>query len=211
VSEDLFRPAKYLNFHRLLGPRTAFLVGTVNSDGSDHLCTASNVTNVGNTRQLILLALWPEWTTTANILRTGQFTLNLMNETHMPQAWIVGHRYSGVRIPEGIGKFEAANLTRRGSSTIAAAGVEEALSILQCTVEVALSHLSDHVLFISAIVSAECRSTAFDGNDILDAGIFHPLMQNSGARFASARFYAAADTDECNAIVSSRTTPPAAV
>lgn len=203
VTDD-FRDGRPETLHRLLGPRTAYLVGSVNADGSDHLCAASNVTNVGNTTQLVAVALWPEWTTTANIKRSGEFTLSLMSSEHIEALWIVGYRYTKVTIPPRMGKFAAAGLAPRRSRLVAPAGAEEALAILECRVDRILDDVGDHVLFIAEVLRGEARGSCFSANDVLDAARAHPAMQNSGNQFAEATVAPSPDTNWCSRLVQRR-------
>lgn len=206
VSDD-FREGRPETLHRLLGPRTAYLVGSMNDDGTYHLCAASNVTNVGNTTQLVALALWPEWTTTSNIVEHGEFTLNMMAVDQIEALWIVGYRYTKVTIPPGVGKFTAAGLTPRDSRIVAPAGVSEALAILECRVQRVLDDIGDHILFIAEVVGGLARGSCFDSDDVLDTARAHPAMQNSGRRFAQAVVAPTPDTEWCSKLVERRVRP----
>lgn len=195
-----FRNAAPETLHRLLGPRTAYLVGSLNQDGSGHLCAASNVTNVGNSPQLVALALWPAWTTTGNIQHQGDFTLNLMDARYINSLWIAGHRYSKVYLPKGSDKFVAAGLHPSPSEGVGAYGVEEALAILECRVMRVIDDFSDHVIFLARVVAGHCCGDYFDSTDVIDTTLAHAAMQNSGNRFAQTWAAATPDTGWCSEI-----------
>ena len=200
---ETFREGAPQTLHRLLGPRTAYLIGSRNDDGSDHLCAASNVTNVGNATQLVALALWPKWTSTRNIQGRGEFTINLMDAADIESIWIVGYRYTKVAIPAGTSKFTAAGLGKQESVAVQPAGVREALAILECKVVRVLDDVGDHVVFIGEMLRGVARGGYFDSSDVLDTAKGHPAMQNSGRQFAQAVVAATPDTEWCSKLVES--------
>src|SRR5207237_7976098 len=144
-----FADVPYAVIHHTLGPRTAYLIGSVNEDGSAHLCAASNVTNVGIVPQVVSVGLWPVWQTTQNILRTGQFTINLMDVYYIDDIWIVGSKYSKVELEPNDDKFAVGGFTRLAPVKLDVPGVAEAIAVLECEVRRTLDDLSEHVILLA--------------------------------------------------------------
>jgi flavin reductase (DIM6/NTAB) family NADH-FMN oxidoreductase RutF len=190
--------------HRLLGPRSTFLVGTVGADLTPHLCAASNVTSVGTNPQMVVLALTPESQTAGNVLRTSEFTLNLLAADYLDAIWIAGRRYSGVDVRGRDDSFVLSGLTPGTSHLLAAPGIEEAMASIECRVVEAMKDRGDHTIFLAEIVGASCDPTIFDNRGILRLEGAAPAMQLSGDRFATAVPHPSPDTARCNALIAER-------
>jgi flavin reductase (DIM6/NTAB) family NADH-FMN oxidoreductase RutF len=190
--------------HHALGPRTAFLVGSERSDGSSHLCAASNVTNVGIDPQLVAVGLWPTWETTANIIRTGELTLNLMDVAYVDDIWIVGSKYSKVRLEPDDNKFTVGGFSELGSIGIRPSGVAEAIAVLECRVVRTIDDVSDHVIFLANVEFAQCQRRFFDDDFIVDVHRVHPVMQISSRYFAQCDPCPVPDTDWCSSLAADR-------
>lgn len=191
--------------HRLLGPRTTFLVGSVGADLTPHLCAASNVTSVGTDPQLVILALTPESQTAGNLLQTSEFTLNLLAAERLDAIWIAGHRYSGVDVRGCDDSFVLTGLTAETSHFVAAPGVKEAMATIECRVIETIENRGDHTIFLARIVGASADPTIFDNQGILHLDVAAPAMQLSGDRFTvAAVFHPPPDTVRCNALIVER-------
>lgn len=196
-----FEPAGLQHAHRLLGPRVAYLIGSIRLDGTSHLCSATNVTSVGNSPEIVAVALCPEWETAENLRREGEMTINLMDSLYVDQIWIAGSRYSGVEVAPSDDKFIVAGLHKKMSATVRPAAVLEALAVLECRTVRIVEDLSDHTVFFAEVIAACYRSTYFTEEGQLDVVQAHPAMQLSGDRFAHAVPAGSPDTRRCNQIV----------
>jgi flavin reductase (DIM6/NTAB) family NADH-FMN oxidoreductase RutF len=203
---DSFEEVPENKIHHLLGPRTAFLIGSTRESGASHLCAASNVTNLGIAPQLVAVGLWPTWESTANILRTGEMTISLLDDRFLDDIWIVGSKYSKVALTPDDDKFIVGGFTRLPSKEVAPDGVAEALGILECKVARVIDDLSDHVIFLATAVSARCRREYFDSDYIVDVHRVHPVMQISSRYFARGTACAVPDTDWCTQKAAARRT-----
>lgn len=188
--------------HRVLGPRTVYLIGSQRADDEDHLCAASNLTCIGNDPQLVALALFPAWETTSNIIRTRRFSISVTDNRYTDGVWIAGHRYAGISIPKHANKFTAAGFTPTTVEPGYPAGVGEAIAMLACDVIRVIDDLSDHTLILATVVKAQCRGELYDHEFILDTARIHPLLQLGGARFARAEPDRAPSSHWCQRLVS---------
>ncbi len=202
--QDGFQPIPPEHIHLGLGPRTAFLIGSERQDGTPHLCAASNVTNLGLDPQLVGVGLWPAWETTANIRRTGEFTVSLLDVAYLDDIWIVGAKYSKVALEPTDDKFTVGGFNKRESETIRPAGVSEALAILECHVVRTIDDLSDHVIFLAEVSHAVCQRQYFDDGFIVDVHRVHPVMQISSRYFAQCAPSPVPDTEWCSMVAADR-------
>lgn len=201
---EVFETVPSEMIHHVLGPRTAFLIGSERKDGSSHLCPASNVTNVGITPQIVTVGLWPAWESTENVRRTGEFTISLMDDRFLDDIWIVGSKYSTVDLLPDDDKYIVGGFSHMPSVDIAPDGVGEALAILECKVVKVVDDLSDHVIFLANAVSARCQRRYFDSDYVVDVHRVHPVMQISYRYFARATPCAIPDTDWCTQVAKAR-------
>lgn len=190
--------------HLGLGPRTAYLIGSEREDGSSHLCAASNVTNVGIDPQLVVAGLWPIWETTANIRRTGEFTINLMDVAYIDDIWIVGSKYSKVELLPDDDKFVVGGFSQLPSHEIRPSGVKEALAVLECRVTKIIDDLSDHVIFLAYVVYAQCQRQFFDSDFVIDVHRAHPVMQIAWRYFSQCDPCPLPDTEWCSEVAADR-------
>lgn len=190
--------------HHVLGPRTAYLIGSQRESGASHLCAATNVTNIGNDPQMIAVALWPAWETTANIRRTGEMTVNVLDASRLDDIWIVGSKYSKVEVTEEDDKFVVGGLTQRPSQVVAPAGVAEAMGILECRVVRTVDDLSDHVVFLAEVSTTWACRKYFDSEYVMDLTRGRPVMQMTGRYFAECAPTSIPDTEWCSAVAAKR-------
>jgi len=73
----------------LLTPRTVWIAGTRNEDGTPNLSTITSVSYTPGPPESMVVSMVAR-RTTANILRTGEFTMNLANVEMAPLADYVG-------------------------------------------------------------------------------------------------------------------------
>ena len=112
-SEDLMALEKHKRAHfinSLGGFKSVSLVGTSDKEGNSNLAVFSSVFHIGANPPLIGLIFRPsppERNTFANIIETGFYTLNHINETIYNQAHQTSARYD-----KGISEFEITGLNR---------------------------------------------------------------------------------------------------
>ncbi|MFG3698057.1 flavin reductase family protein [Micromonospora sp. NPDC047620] len=175
-------------YHRLLGPRPVYFIGSCRADGAPHLCAATNVTSISSDPALIAVALWPGWETTANVRRTRKLTVSLALSTQVSAVRLAGHRYTGVTLPpDAPDKFAAAGLTPLATRAGYPPGVAESIAVLICDVVDVATGLGDHDVAVASVVSAWADPDAISADLVMDVSRQHPLMQITGDRFAVAR------------------------
>lgn len=94
----------------LSGPRSANLIGTTNEEQQTNLAIFNSVTHIGANPAylgMIMRPLTVERHTYSNIKKTGQYTVNPVNEAMCKQA----HQTSG-KYPTDVSEFEAVGLTQ---------------------------------------------------------------------------------------------------
>ena len=112
-SEDLMALEKHKRAHfinSLGGFKSVSLVGTSDKEGNSNLAVFSSIFHIGANPPLIGLIFRPsppERNTFANIIETGFYTLNHINETIYNQAHQTSARYD-----KGISEFEITGLNR---------------------------------------------------------------------------------------------------
>ena len=112
-SEDLMALEKHKRAHfinSLGGFKSVSLVGTSDKEGNSNLAVFSSIFHIGANPPLIGLIFRPsppERNTFANIIETGFYTLNHINETIYNQAHQTSARYN-----KGISEFEITGLNR---------------------------------------------------------------------------------------------------
>ncbi len=112
-SEDLMALEKHKRAHfinSLGGFKSVLLVGTSDKEGNSNLAVFSSIFHIGANPPLIGLIFRPsppERNTFANIMETGFYTLNHINETIYNQAHQTSARYD-----KGISEFEITGLNR---------------------------------------------------------------------------------------------------
>ena len=145
---------KFRYAHRLLGPRTAFLITTIDKLNKPNIAVASNVVCVSSDSQVIGLAMLPEWQTSQNILATKEFAIGLIDARFLDNIWIAGNKYSGVNLRKGSDKFVASGFHKLSSQSIKSPTVKEAVATVECRL---LDHIDiggNQLFFMGKVVGA---------------------------------------------------------
>ncbi len=107
----------------LSGFKSANLVGTANVDGKTNLAIVSSVIHLGSNPALLAMVIRPDTVprgTLENILATGFYTLNHVNEDIYKQAHQTSARY-----PDSVSEFEKVGLGEECDDAIPAPFVKE--------------------------------------------------------------------------------------
>ncbi len=113
------------------GFKSACLIGTTNNLGNTNLAIFSSVVHIGANPPLICFIMRPdsvERHTLSNILETGVYTINHVNQNIYKKAHQTSARY-----PKDISEFDAAGLTKEYKAGCKAPFVKE--SVIQLEVE----------------------------------------------------------------------------
>ena len=113
------------------GFKSVCLIGTIDSRGHTNLAIFNSIVHIGANPPLISFIMRPdsvERHTLANILSTGQYTINHLNETIFKQAHQTSAKY-----PKEISEFDATGLTPEFKNNFVAPFVKE--SNIQLSIE----------------------------------------------------------------------------
>jgi flavin reductase (DIM6/NTAB) family NADH-FMN oxidoreductase RutF len=168
--------------HRLLAPRIAYVIGTTGAKGPD-LAPVSNLTSVSRSPQVIVIAVYKEWQTYANLREGSGFTVSVPHVGQNDAVWKLGEKYSHFVPPAGRTKLEECGnpiLTQLASGPVMA----DAIGWLECHIVGTSDIESDHGIFFGGVVRSffNERFLTEDGQYIADS---RPVMQLVGNVFAT--------------------------
>ena len=81
--------------HRIMAPRLTFLIGTVSEKGVKNIIPISNVTSISTEPGMVIMAVYVEWVTCANLRKAKGFTMSLPSKNQLELVWKLGPKYSG--------------------------------------------------------------------------------------------------------------------
>jgi len=171
------------NAHRLLSPRIAYIITTMDGKDKTNAAPISNLTSISTRPEALVLAVYPEWTTCSNIRKTREFVVNVPGQNLLDEVWICGDKYSGISIPSNLNKISIARLTEIPSIKVRPPGLAECYAHLECEV-VWTRTIGDHILVLADIVFARHNEEAFGTGSLLNIKKFKPVMQISGPHFS---------------------------
>ncbi|WP_433531301.1 flavin reductase family protein [Micromonospora sp. CA-263727] len=178
------RPGKLTRAHRLLAPRIAYLIGTRSPQGQPNLIPVSNVTSISTSPQLIVLAVFRQWTTYENLATTEEFTVSVPKAEQLDGVWKLGARYSRFDYADISAKLADSGLEIRYAPDLPAPALTDGLGWLTCRTIQEVDAGGDHGVFVGEITSVTFSRDDFDENGT-PTGDIHPLMQVTGNRFAT--------------------------
>ncbi len=170
--------------HRILAPRIAYIVTTVDKLGRVNAGSFSNLTSVSTDPERLVLAVYKAWDTIRNIRATREFVVNVPSKNLLREVWICGDKYAGNPIPPGIDELKIAGLTEISSKKVRPPRVAECPMHLECKV-VWIKNVGDHYLILGDIVSASYTHGVFDQDFIQIISKTLPLMEISRDFFTS--------------------------
>ncbi len=168
--------------HRVISPRIAYIVTSVDKQGKVNAASFSNITSVSTEPERLVLAVYKDWDTLKNIRGTKEFVVNVPPKELIEQVWICGDKYAGNPIPRGVNELEVADLTQIPSEKIAPPRIAECNMHLECKM-VWIKNVGNHYLILADIVSASSTSGSFDEDFIQNINQTAPLMEISSGFF----------------------------
>lgn len=189
--------------HRILSPRIAYLVTTVDKNGRVNAAAFSNLTSVSVKPQRLVLSVFHAWDTLKNIRATKEFVVNVPSFSLLEKVWICGDKYAGNPIPEGVNELEVAKLTALRSNKVRPPRIAECLTHLECKVRW-IKNVGDHHLILADIVDASYSQGAFNSDLIPMVQKIRPLLEVAGGFFASPGKIVLVDKKKMNLVVSKR-------
>jgi len=165
-------------YHKVLGPRPAALVTTVDEKGRPDVAVFSFVTPVSFDPPLLAIAVGPNKHSYWNITRKKEFVVNIPTEKMLDKLWIAGGKHD----PE-TSKIEKAGLKTEKSEKVGPPLLSECAASLECYLEEARK-VGDHVLVIGRVVALHYAPKMVDEEGRLKADIARPPLHVSDNIFA---------------------------
>lgn len=171
--------------HRLLAPRMVGVIGSRNRQGTDNLAPVSNMTSVSRSPQVVVIAVYREWQTYANLMTSEGFTISIPRDDQLQVVWRLGEKYSGFHFSKEEDKISAAGAEIQSLEGWYGPVLNDAVGWLNCRIcEKVRAEKFDHGLFFGEVVGAQ-----FSERDLDERGEYlrnsKPLMQVAGNRFAT--------------------------
>lgn len=170
--------------HRILAPRIAYIVTSVDKKGRVNAASFSNLTSVSTDPMRLVLAVYKAWDTIKNIRATREFVVNVPSKNLLKEVWTCGDKYAGNPIPRGIDELKVAGLTEIPSEKVKPPRVAECPMHLECKVAW-IKNVGDHYLILGDIVSASYTDGVFNKDLIQIIRRTLPLMEISKGFFTS--------------------------
>lgn len=163
-------------WYRILAPRPVVLVSTVNNKGVSNAAPFSFVMPVSSSPPLIAFASHPGHETAKNILKTGDFVVNIPSLDVLKELWICADD-----IPEGVSEIETAKLTEERSNKVKSPKIKECFAHYECKLA---GHYKtgDHLLIVGEILHADIRDDLMKKEEF-DITRANPLMHIGGEEF----------------------------
>ena len=169
--------------HRLLAPRIAYVIGTRGSGGPD-LAPISNVTSVSRSPQVIVVAVFKEWQTYANLVAGKGFTLSVPTRGQNDAVWRLGEKYSGFTPAAGHTKLDECGTPIDLEASEYGPALSESIGWLECQITSTADIKGDHGVFFGGVVAAHFNEKYLTADGMYKQNS-EPVMQVVGNTFAS--------------------------
>lgn len=164
--------------HRVIAPRIAYIVTSIDKKGRVNAGVFSNLTSVSTQPERLVLGVYKEWDTIKNIRQTKEFVVNVPSKDLVEQVWICGDKYAGNPIPRGIDELKIAGLTAIPSEKVKPPIIAECYAHLECKV-VWVKDVGNHFLVLGEIVASSFSPEYLDKDFIVNIDKAKPLMEIS--------------------------------
>lgn len=168
--------------HRVIAPRIAYIVTSVDEKGRVNAGVFSNLTSVSTDPERLVLGVYKEWDTIKNIRQTKEFVVNVPSKDLIEQVWICGDKYAGNPIPRGINELRIARLTEIPSEKVKPPRIAECYAHLECKV-VWVKDVGNHFLVLGEIIAASFSPEYLNKDFIVNIDKAKPLMEISRGLF----------------------------
>ena len=165
------------NSYKLISPRIAVVITTLNSTGEPNACVVSFISPVSMSPPLLMLSLAPVRHTYKNIINTGEFVINILSKRYIDQLLRCAAKYQ-----EGVNKIQQAGLHCYTSKLVSPPRIREASAWLECRV-IESKKMGDHIAIFGEVLEAEVRNGVIKNSEI-DLQAISPVLHISGTSFA---------------------------
>ncbi len=164
------------NAYRILAPRPAIIVTTVNKKGEVNAAPFSFTMPVSMDPPLVAFASVTTHDTYKNIAEVDEFGVNIPNEDILKELWITGEKF-----PYGVNEMEKAGLTSKPSKKISPPGIEECIACIECKVHW-IKNAGDHDIIVGEALNVSIQENSIkDG--LLDVKKIKPVLHLGGVNF----------------------------
>jgi len=165
------------NFYKILAPRPAVLISTIDREGRANAAPFSFVMPVSTSPPLVAAAFAPGRHTLLNIRETKEFVVNIPPRKLLDRLWKCSKSF-----PRGTSEITESGLKERKSNIVKPVKIEGCIGWFECRLWDE-KDVGDHVLVIGEVLGAEVEEGLMkDGN--LDVEKAKPLMHIGGRDFA---------------------------
>jgi flavin reductase (DIM6/NTAB) family NADH-FMN oxidoreductase RutF len=138
-------------WYKVLAPRPVVLISTINTKGISNAAPFSFVMPTSSGPPLIAFASNPNHHTAKNILKIGDFVVNIPSRQILKKLWICAEDF-----PRGVSEIKKANLTDENSAKLKSPRIKASFAHLECK----LYHqykAGDHLLMVGLALQAVLR------------------------------------------------------
>src|SRR5947207_91105 len=119
-------------YHRVMAPRIAYLVVTVDPVREFDVAPVSNVTSLSTDPQRLVLAVYSEWQTCRNLQAAPEFSISIPSVDKLTSVWLAAHRYAKLQIPDTWPKIDVAGFSRIPATSVPTPLLAECYAHLEC-------------------------------------------------------------------------------
>ena len=163
-------------WYKILAPRPAVLVSTVDAKGVSNAAPFSFVMPCSMNPPIVAFASVPTHDTAKNILKIKDFVVNVPGEGILEELWSCADDF-----PPEVSEFKEAGLTEQKSVKIKSPGITECIARFECRL-LNSYNTGDHILFVGEILHADVKDEYFSGKKF-DLQKARPLMHVGGNKF----------------------------
>jgi flavin reductase (DIM6/NTAB) family NADH-FMN oxidoreductase RutF len=142
-------------FYKILAPRPVILVSTISPKGIANAAPFSFVMPVSIEPPLIAFASDPAHDTVKNILKTGEFVVNIPGRNILKKVWICRESF-----PYGVSEIEKAGLSEEKSSRVRPPRIKECIAHFECRL-FKKQKAGDHLLIVGKVLEARANDRFF--------------------------------------------------
>jgi len=163
-------------WYKLLSPRPAVIISTVNRDGETNAAPFSFIMPLSSNPAMVAFASAPEHHTVRNIKETGDFVVNIPGADIIDKLWICAKSFA-----YGVSELEKAGLTAEKAESVKSPRIAESIGFFECRLS-RIEEIGCNVFIIGDVLSAEIKDV-FLKKDNYDIKRANPLTHIGGPEF----------------------------
>jgi flavin reductase (DIM6/NTAB) family NADH-FMN oxidoreductase RutF len=160
------------HFYKVLSPRLAVVVTTLNSTAIPSACVVSFISPISISPPMLMISLAPVRHTYKNIIHSKEFVVNILGRRYIDQLLQCAAKYQ-----EGVNKIRQAGLSSHISKLVAPPRIGEAAAWIECKV-IDSKEMGDHIAIFGEVLDVEVRDTALKNGEF-DVESVNPVLHLS--------------------------------